>query len=201
MAKIAVFASGSGSNFQALADLERAGSSAYEIALLVSDQPDAYVVERAKAMGVPVFSFRARDYANKDAYETAVIEKLVEHRVDYIVLAGYMRIVGSKLLDSYEGKMINLHPSLLPAFAGKDGIGDAYNYGVKISGVTVHFVDEGLDTGAIIAQEAVIIDENDHLEDVKAKIHALEHQLLPKVVNQLVQGKVVKNGRRVFIQN
>lgn len=201
MAKIAVFASGSGSNFQALADLERAGSSAYEIALLVSDQPDAFVVERAKAMGVAVFSFRARDYANKDAYETEVIEKLVEHRVDYIVLAGYMRIVGSKLLDSYEGKMINLHPSLLPAFAGKDGIGDAYNYGVKISGVTVHFVDEGLDTGAIIAQEAVIIDEDDHLEDVKTKIHALEHQLLPKVVNQLVQGKVVKNGRRVYIQN
>ncbi len=199
MSKIAVFASGSGSNFQRLADIEKAGKSSYEIALLVCDRPDAYVVERARTLGIPAFTFLASDYPDKAAYETLIIEKLAEYPVEWIVLAGYMRIVGPKLLEAFEGKMINLHPSLLPAFAGKDGIGDAYKYGVKVSGVTVHFVDEGLDTGAIIAQEVISIAEDDRLEDVKTKIHALEHQLLPQVVNLLVQGKIIKDGRKVKI--
>lgn len=183
--KVAVFASGSGSNFQALVEYTQRGDAAYEVALLVCDQPQAYVIERAKRSGISVFAFSAKDYPDKQAFETEILAQLQAYEIEWVVLAGYMRLIGTTLLDAYEGRMINLHPSLLPAFAGKDGIGDAYRHGVKVTGVTVHFVDAGLDTGPIIAQEAVMIEEGDRLEDVARKIHAMEHQLLPKVVNDL----------------
>ncbi len=187
MSKVAVFASGSGSNFQALVDFERLGGATYEVALLVCDRPNAYVIERANMLGIPVYSFSTKEFIDKAEYEAEIVEQLEKHDIEMVILAGYMRLIGPTLLNAYEGRIINLHPSLLPAFPGKDGIGDAYRYGVKVTGVTVHFVDEGLDTGPIIAQQAITIDEEDQLEDVEKKIHALEHQLLPKVVNQLVQ--------------
>lgn len=187
LSKIAVFASGNGSNFQALVDDARIAEAVYEIALLVCDRPAAYVCTRARAHDIPIVSFVPKDYHDKAEYEAFVLEQLQAHHIEWIVLAGYMRLIGPTLLHAYEGRIINIHPSLLPSFPGKDGIGDAVRHGVKVTGVTVHIVDAGLDTGPILAQQAVTIADGDTLADVEDKIHAVEHILLPKVVRQLVR--------------
>jgi phosphoribosylglycinamide formyltransferase 1 len=184
--KIAVFASGSGSNFAAIMKSIRQGQlQGVEVELLVCDRPGAYVEERAKEESVPIFSIRQKDFQDKASYEQAILEKLQEKKIDFIVLAGYMRLIGTTLLHAFEGRMINLHPSLLPAFCGKDAIGQALAYGVKVTGVTVHFVDEGMDTGPIIAQRIVWIEESETRETLTAKIQEQEHLLLPEVIGSL----------------
>jgi len=185
MKNIAVFASGSGTNFQAIMDSIQAGNLNAMISLLVCDHPDAYVLERAKAAGVPSFAFKAKDYDSKEAYEREIIAELKKQGVQFIVLAGYMRLIGPTLLKEYEGRIVNIHPSLLPAFQGKDAIGQAMRYGVRVSGVTIHYVDEGMDTGPIIAQQPVFIDPDDTKESFEAKIHAVEHKLYPAVLQML----------------
>lgn len=197
--RIAVFASGSGSNFQAIADAIASGRLDAELALLVCDRPKAKVVERAAACGVETFAFRPKDYSSKEAYETEIVAKLREKQVDLVVLAGYMRIVSDTLLGPYEGRMINIHPSLLPSFPGLDAIGQAIAHGVKITGVTVHVVDGGMDTGPIIAQRAVAIAEDDTSETLEAKIHPVEHELYPAVIRAIREGRVSVSGdgRRV----
>jgi phosphoribosylglycinamide formyltransferase-1 len=187
MKKIAVFASGSGSNFQAIADSIKNGQLKTQIAMLVCDKPGAYAVERAKREGIPQFVFSAKNYSSKADYEKAIIEQLAAHHVEFIVLAGYMRLIGTTLLKRFEGKIVNIHPSLLPAFPGKDAIGQALNAGVKVSGVTIHFVDEGMDTGPIIAQKAVEIGEDETNESLQEKIHRVEHELYPAVLRKLLQ--------------
>lgn len=143
--KLAVFASGSGSNFGAIMEAIREQRiQGAEIVLLVCDKPGAYVLERAASFEVPTFVFSAKDYPDKVAFETEILRRLEEAGVELIVLAGYMRLIGDTLLKAYGGRMINLHPSILPSFPGKDAIGQAFNYGVKITGVTVHFVDLSL---------------------------------------------------------
>ncbi len=186
MKKLAIFASGSGTNFQAIVDAVKEGRLKAEICLLVCDKPEAYAVERAKKEGIPQFVFRARDYADKAAYETAILEELKARGIDFIALAGYMRLIGPTLLEAYEGRIVNIHPSLLPAFPGKDAIGQAFAAGVKVSGVTIHYVDEGMDTGPIIAQKAVELSENETRESLEEKIHAIEHQLYPAVLQKLL---------------
>ncbi|GAB7387768.1 phosphoribosylglycinamide formyltransferase [Bacillaceae bacterium] len=201
MKKLAVFASGSGSNYQAIAEAIRAGRlRGADLALLVTDKPEAYVVERAKGFGTPVLALRPQEFSDKRAYEEAILRRLRQEGIDWIVLAGYMRLIGETLLVPYAGKIINLHPSLLPAFPGKDAIGQAYAYGVKVTGVTVHFVDEGLDTGPIIAQRALAVEEGDTLETLARRIQALEHELLPQVIQWLVDGRVTLTGRRVQVK-
>jgi len=199
--RIAVFASGSGSNFQAIVDAVRAGELDVSIELLVSDRPEALVVERAIHAGIPRFTFRAREYASKEDYETAILNKLRELRIDLVVLAGYMRIVGPTLLAPYEGRIINIHPSLLPAFPGVNAIGQALAYGVKQTGVTVHFVDAGMDTGPIIAQEAVPVYDGDTEQSLAERIHSVEHRLYPRVIRWLREGRVRlrEDGRRVAV--
>ncbi|MDV6377730.1 phosphoribosylglycinamide formyltransferase [Sporosarcina sp. GW1-11] len=174
--RIAVFASGSGSNFAALEAACKAGELPADIVLLVTDKPDAYVNERAKQAGVPVASFRPREFATKQAYEQAVLETLQEAKVEWLILAGYMRLIGPDLLNAYPERIINIHPSLLPSFPGKDAIGQAVAKGVKVTGVTVHLVDEGMDTGPILAQRAVDVIDND-VEQTATAIHAVEHDL------------------------
>ncbi|WP_338754669.1 phosphoribosylglycinamide formyltransferase [Bacillus sp. FJAT-52991] len=186
MKKIALFASGSGSNVQAIADSVQKGEIPAEITILVCDQPDAYVIKRAEKLQIPVFAFRAKDYSSKAEFEREIVQKLQEAEVDYIFLAGYMRLIGETLLNAYGGKIVNIHPSLLPAFPGKDAIGQAFTARVKITGVTVHFVDEGMDTGPIIDQEMVRIANEDTRESLQVKIQQVEHQLYPKVIRQLV---------------
>lgn len=184
MKKIVVFASGSGSNFQTIVD--KLHKQACEVALLVCDKPGAYCIERAQNLNIPTFVFNPKDYPNKEAFEQEICRQLSPLNPDLIVLAGYMRIFGHTLLDAYEGKIINIHPALLPAFPGRDGIGDALKYGVKIMGVTVHYVDSGIDTGIIIDQLCFKRTGLESKEEIEQKIHALEHELYPTVIKQLL---------------
>lgn len=186
MNNIAVFASGNGSNFQAIIDAVKANQLDATIKLLVCDQPSAYAIERAKAEGIDCFVFRGKDYPNKQSFELEILEKLKGLDVDWIVLAGYMRLIGPTLLSGYSSRIINIHPSLLPNFPGKDAVGQAIEAKVKESGVTVHYVDEGMDTGPIIAQKTVEISENETKESLQAKIQKVEHQLYPSVIQMLV---------------
>lgn len=198
--RIAVFASGSGSNFsaiiQAIKDQRLTG---VEMALLVCDRQGAYVMQRAEQESIPVFSFQPKEFVDKAAYEEAILQELEKEQIDLVVLAGYMRLVGPTLLTAFEGKIINLHPSLLPSFTGKDAIGQAIEYGVKLTGVTVHFVDAGMDTGPIIAQRVVVIEPEDTRESLTTKIQAQEHQLLPEVMGWIAAGKVELKERKVRI--
>lgn len=189
MKKIAVFASGSGSNFQAIADAVKAGQLACEIVLMVCDKPGAYCIERAEKANVPTLVLSPKDFASKADYEQEILRELSANNVELIVLAGYMRLIGETLLSAYDGRIINIHPSLLPSFPGKDAIGQAFNANVKVTGVTVHYVDEGMDTGPIIAQEAVKMDENETRESLEAKIHQVEHSLYPKVIQKICTGE------------
>lgn len=193
MKKIAVFASGSGTNFQAIVDAVERGELEIDIALLVCDKPNAYVIERAKKANIPQFVFTAKDYESKEQYEQAILRQLQEKNIEFIVLAGYMRLIGKTLLDAFEGRIVNIHPSLLPAFPGKDAIGQALKAKVRVTGVTIHYVDEGMDTGPIIAQKAVEIDENESRESVEKKIHAIEHQLYPTVLRKLLNNEKSNN--------
>ncbi|MFT9848866.1 phosphoribosylglycinamide formyltransferase [Aneurinibacillus sp. REN35] len=199
--KVAVFASGSGSNFAAIMEaIERQELTGVEVELLVCDKPGAYVLERAAQYEVPTFVFRAQEYPDKQSFEQEILGRLEALGIELIVLAGYMRLIGETLLKAYGGRMINLHPSLLPAFTGKDAVGQAYRYGVKITGITIHFVDEGMDTGPIIMQEPVPVYGSDDEETLARRIHSQEHRLLPQAVQLIADGKVKLNGRQVYIE-
>lgn len=188
MTKIALFASGSGSNVQAIAEAISAGTLPAEIVLLVCDKPDAFVLKRAENLGIPVFSFQPKAYASKADFEQEIVSRLREAGAEYIFLAGYMRLIGPTLLQAFRNRIINIHPSLLPAFPGKDAIGQAFNAGVKISGVTVHFVDEGMDTGPIIDQECVRIEPGMTRDGLQKAIQQIEHELYPTVITNLLNG-------------
>lgn len=182
--KIAVFASGNGSNFQAIADSIRQGELQAELALAVTDRPTAFVVERAEKAGIASFAFIPSEYDSKQLYEEMLKEKLQSMGIEWIVLAGYMRLIGPVLLTAYENRIINIHPSVLPAFPGKDAIGQTIASGAKTAGVTVHYVDAGMDTGKIIAQQSFAIGGRGR-EAVEQKIHAIEHQLYPATLQRL----------------
>ncbi|MED5016816.1 phosphoribosylglycinamide formyltransferase [Paenibacillus chibensis] len=198
--RIAVFASGEGSNFQALAEAATAGTlGGAEIALLVCDKPAAPVVHRAERLGIPAFIFKPKDYESREAYEREIVRRLEELQVDLIVLAGYMRLLTPVIVQQYAGRLINIHPSLLPAFPGKDAIGQALAYGVKLSGVTVHFVDEGMDTGPIIAQRALEVISGANAESFANAVHEVERELYPEVVSWFARGLVTLDGRHVTV--
>ncbi|MCJ0536822.1 phosphoribosylglycinamide formyltransferase [Enterococcus cecorum] len=184
--RVAILASGNGSNFEALAHQFQAGLLPGELAFVFSDHHDAYVLERAQRLNVRAFSFEVKEFENKAAYEKALLQLLQAQQIDLIVLAGYMRIIGQTLLSHYSNRILNIHPSLLPSFPGLHGIKDAYEYGVKVTGVTVHLVDDGVDTGPIIAQEPVMILPEDTLESLEEKIHQTEHHLYPKVLRDVL---------------
>jgi phosphoribosylglycinamide formyltransferase 1 len=189
MKNIAIFASGSGTNFQAIVDAAKKGIVPARVALLVCDKPGAKVIERAERERIPTFVFSPKDYASKAEFEQEILAELRKHEIEFIALAGYMRLIGPTLLAAYEGKIVNIHPSLLPAFPGKDAIGQAYRAGVKITGVTIHYVDEGMDTGPIIAQRAIAIHEGESLAQLEARIHEVEHELYPAVLKTLLENR------------
>lgn len=184
--KIAIFASGSGSNFAALETACKAGDIPADIVLLVTDKPGAFVTQRAERAGVPVVALSPRDFETKQAYEQAILEALREARVEWLILAGYMRLIGPDLLEAYPDRIINIHPSLLPSFPGKDAIGQAVAAGVKVTGVTVHLVDEGMDTGPILAQRAVDVVDQDP-QQTAAAIHAVEHDLYASTLKNVFE--------------
>jgi phosphoribosylglycinamide formyltransferase 1 len=187
MKNIAIFASGSGTNFQAIVDAAKNGIVPARVALLVCDKPGAKVIERAERERIPTFVFSPKDYDSKAEFEQAILAELRKREIEFIALAGYMRLIGPTLLDAYEGKIVNIHPSLLPSFPGKDAIGQAYRAGVKVTGVTIHYVDEGMDTGPIIAQRAIAIHEGESLAQLEARIHEVEHELYPAVLKTLLE--------------
>lgn len=185
MKRIAIFASGSGTNFEALVNETYKNG---EIVLLVCDKPNAYVIERAKNHNIPYFIVELKKFESKALYEQAIVDKLKEEKIDLVCLAGYMKIVDETLLNAYEGKMINIHPALLPSFKGAHGIMDAYNYGVKIMGVTIHYVSKEVDGGKIIAQDCFHLN-GETLDEAEAKIHEIEHVLFPKTLKLLLEEK------------
>jgi phosphoribosylglycinamide formyltransferase-1 len=198
--RIAVFASGQGSNFAALVQAQQEGKlGGGSIELLVSDKPEAPVAQRAEEAGVPALLLRPKDFAGRELYEAAIVAELQRRNIGLIVLAGYMRLISPVLLEPYAGRIINIHPSLLPAFAGKDAIGQALEYGVKLTGVTVHFVDGGMDTGPVIAQRGVEVKPDDTAESLAERIHQVEYGLYPEVVGAFAAGRVELNGRMTRI--
>lgn len=180
--RAAVFASGTGSNFEVIME----ANLRCEIKLLICDQPNALVVAKAKQYRVPTFVFKASDYSTKQAYEHDILQQLRNKGIQWIFLAGYMRIIGETLLTAYPGKIINIHPSLLPAFPGKDAIRQAVEAKAQQTGVSIHYVDEGIDTGPIIAQESLSIFPNDTVDSLKKRIQQVEHRLYPQVINELM---------------
>ena len=187
MKRLCVFVSGSGTNFEALVNACENGTIDAKIVLMVCDKRKAYALERARNHNVPILQLSLKDFESKDKYEEAIVERLDKENIDLILLAGYMKICGPVLLNKYEGKIINIHPALLPSFKGAHGIADAYNYGVKVFGVTIHYVDSGMDSGRIIAQRAFDYIEGETLEEVEVRIHKIEHELYPEVVKKLVE--------------
>lgn len=199
MKRIAVFASGRGSNFTAIAQAIKKGAIKAEIGLLVCDQPQAAVVAKAKRRKVACCLCKREDYASRDEFEKAIIGRLRAEKIELIVLAGFMRIVGPKMIAAYKDRIINIHPAVLPAFKGAHAIEDAYDYGAKVTGVTVHFVDEKTDHGPIILQAPVPIREGESLEALETRIHRIEHRLYPQAIKLFLEGKLKLEGRKVRI--
>lgn len=199
MKRIAVLASGRGSNLEALLQAQEAGELGGEILLVVSDNPGAQALSRAASRGIPTCSLRPSQYTSREDFEQALVEVLREFQIELVVLAGYMRLVSSVLLTAFPNRVINIHPSLLPAFPGLKAQEQAFDYGVKYTGCTVHFVDEGMDTGPIIGQAVVPVLATDTVATLTERILAEEHRLYPKVIRQLAQGQIQLKGRKVEI--
>jgi phosphoribosylglycinamide formyltransferase 1 len=195
--RLAVLVSGQGTNLQALLDAQAAGELAPgEIAVVISNKPGVPALERAERAGVSAEVVPHRGL-ERPAFETNLLAALARHRIDAIVLAGFMRILTAEFVARYPARIINTHPSLLPAFPGHDAAAQAIAHGVKLSGVTIHFVDASLDGGPIIAQAAVPVDDADDAASLQARIQREEHRLLPAVVQRLAAGRLSCQGRRV----
>ncbi len=199
--RIAVFASGFGSNLQALIDYSRDQKLDGEIVLVFSNNKDAYALKRAKKSKIKSVFMDSSEYKSREQYDLKIIELLEKEKIDLVVLAGYMFLLGREFIRKFKNKILNIHPALLPSFKGTHGIQDAYHYGVKITGVTVHFVDEGLDSGPIILQAPCYIDGNESVEQLEEKIHKVEHNIYPKAVKYFCEGRLVIKGRKVKILN
>ncbi len=198
---IAVFASGRGTNFGVIIRAVRKGKIKANLSLLICDNPKAGAIGRAKRAGIKIALIKREDFANKEDFEAKIIEHLEENKIDLIVLAGFMRMLSPEFVGRYAGRILNIHPALLPTFKGTEAIKDAFDYGVKVTGVTVHFVDEKMDHGPVILQKAVQIQENDTLESLEKKIHKIEHRLYPEAIRLYVEGKLKLEGRKVRISN
>ena len=196
---IAVFVSGNGSNLQAIIDACLKGEITSKLEIVISNKEDAYALERAQKAGIETFTINPKEYTSRQEYDSKIIEKLKEKNIDFIVLAGYMRLLSDLMVQTYKDKIINVHPALLPLFKGTHAIKDAFEAKVKETGVTIHFVDEKLDNGPIILQDTIKIEEADTLQTLEEKIHVLEHELYPKVIKLIENNKVSINGRSVSL--
>lgn len=198
--KIGVLLSGSGTNLQALIDDAAAGKLDVEIVHVVSSRPDAYGIERAKAAGIPVTVMNKTLYADVEAADQMIVDALKAAEAEYVIMAGYMRKCTPVLLDAFPDHVVNLHPALLPSFKGAHAIQDAFDAGVKITGVTVHFANAEYDKGPIIAQEPVRVDDSWTVNDLETVIHEVEHVLYPETVQLLAERRVtVTEDRKVIV--
>jgi phosphoribosylglycinamide formyltransferase-1 len=197
--KFTVFASGRGTNLQAIIRAIKKGKIKAELALVVSDNKDAYALKRAERAKIKTVVVESKKFISREDYDLEVLKILKQEKIDFIVLAGFMRIITSTLINCFPNKILNIHPALLPSFKGTHGIEEAFNYGVKVTGVTVHFVDEKMDHGPIIIQQYVKIKEDDTLETLEAKIHRVEHRIYPEAIRLFVEGRLKVEGRKVSI--
>ena len=198
--RIAVLGSGKGSNCQSLIDAIEAKVLDAEIVCVISDVEDAFILERARKHGIPAQFISAAPFKTKldGESEARYVEVLREHKADVIALAGFMRVVKDGLLDAFPGKIINIHPSLLPAFPGLEGWAQALNYGVRVAGCTVHIVESGIDTGPIIVQKSVPVMDDDTPESLHARIQVQEHVAYPEAMNRIKSGRLERQGRRMI---
>jgi phosphoribosylglycinamide formyltransferase-1 len=197
---VGVLVSGSGTNLQALIDRGKRGElGPARLTVVGANVPDCPALARARAAGLPTFVIDHRDYSARAGFDRALVVALRSHQVDLVVMAGFMRILGDEVLASFPGRIVNIHPALLPAFPGVNAQKQAHARGVKIAGCTVHFVDDGVDTGPIIAQAAVPVHEEDDVEALRARILAEEHRLLPAVVRAIAERRVIIEDRKVRV--
>ena len=187
---IAVFVSGNGTNLQSIIDSAKRGDIKGKIALVISNNNDAYALTRAKQAGIETFILDHKGFGSREEYDTAISKELEKRDIGLIALAGFMRLLSPHFVKKYKGKILNIHPSILPDFKGTHGIKDAFEAGVAKTGVTVHFVDEELDHGPVILQETVAIEKGDTLDTLEEKIHKIEHRLYPKAIQMFVEGKL-----------
>lgn len=197
--KFAVFASGNGSNLQAIIEAIRAGDITADLTLVFSNLRKARALERAREAGVETLCLVSKDYATPQSYERDIVIQLKDRDIDFIVLAGYMKIFTAYFIREFPNRILNIHPSLLPAFKGKQGIKDTFTYGTKIAGVTIHFVNDKMDAGPIIAQEAIKVQDDDTLKSLEEKIHKLEHKMYPAAIQLYAGNRLRIVGRKVHI--
>ncbi|MEW6107626.1 MAG: phosphoribosylglycinamide formyltransferase [Nitrospirota bacterium] len=197
--KLGVLASGRGSNFQSVIDSVGSGYLKAEIGILITDNPDAFAIERAKKHGIEYLVIKPKQFGSKDDYFRNIVMELQRRDVGLVVLAGFMRIVGKPLINAFPNKIMNIHPALLPSFPGLHGQKQANDYGVKISGCTVHFVDEGMDTGPIIIQAAVPVSDEDTEDTLSERILKLEHKIYPAAIKLFLEGRLEVKGHKVKI--
>ena len=199
MLKLGVLASGSGSNFQSIVDNIESGYLAAKVAVLITDKAGAGAIKRAKDHNIEHLVIKPGEFADRPSYNTRIAEELKKRGVELVILAGFMRVVDKALVDQYPSRIMNIHPALLPSFPGLHGQKQAADYGVKISGCTVHFVDEGTDTGPIIVQAAVPAYHDDDEESLGKRILKQEHRIFPYAIKLYSEGKLSVEGRKVII--
>ena len=198
MKRLAILISGRGSNFEAIADNIAAGKLAAEIAVVIANRPEARGIEVARARGLNVVCLPSRGL-DREVYDRTVIAELERHGVELVCLAGYMRLLSATFIRRYAGRILNIHPSLLPAFPGLDAQHQALHHGVRITGCTVHFVDEDLDSGPIILQAVVLVKDDDTVDSLAARILKEEHRIYSEAIRIVLEGKYKIQGRRVVL--
>ncbi len=198
---LAIFASGNGSNFAAIVKAMKQGKVKIGRMILVCDKPEALVISRAQKVKVPVVLVKREDFPRRLDFETAIIQRLRSYKVDLIVLAGFMRMLSPGMVRKYHNRVINIHPSLLPAFKGTHAIKDALDANVRSTGVTVHFVDAEMDHGPIILQQKIKIKSEDTLATLEKRIHIVEHQLYPQAIKLFISGKIKISRGKVLMAN
>ena len=196
---LGVLCSGRGTNLQSILAAVDSGDISAPVGVVLTDKPDAKALERAEKAGIPHFCVDRKQYADKQTFEEALVEKLREHGVTLVILAGFMRILSPYFVHAFPGRILNIHPSLLPSFGGAHAHRDVLAYGVKVSGCTIHFVDEGMDSGPIILQTAVPVLDGDDEDTLAARVLEQEHKLYPKAIELFLKGRLKIEGRKVRI--
>jgi len=197
--RFAVFVSGNGSNLQSIINAVKRGDIKAELALVFSDRRKVHALTRAKDAGIKTLSLIRKDYATPQSYERDIVISLKQEGIDFIVLAGFMKVLSPFFVKTYPNQIINVHPSLLPAFKGARGIKDTFTYGAKVAGVTIHFVDDMMDHGPIIMQQSFKVSENETLASLEERVHKVEHQIFPKAIALYAEGRLKVKGRKVKI--
>jgi len=199
MKKFAVFVSGLGTNLQAIIDNVKSEYIKADLSIVISDNPDAYALTRAENEGVESAVFNPNEFKDKSSFEASILEKLDEKNIDFIVLAGFMRVLSKNFVNKYPYKILNIHPALLPAFKGAHAIKDAFDANVPTTGTTTHFVTKDVDSGPIILKKEIPIEKNDSLETLEEKIHRIEHQIYPETIKLFAEGKLKVEDQKVII--